>query len=132
MNILLKAAAITSLGLGLLGAFLPVLPTTPFLILAAALSYRSSPRIRQWLLEHPVFGSTIREYLQQRTISRATLRKALAMLWFGLLVSILLVQHVWVTVGLVTIGMLVTLYLVRICSDRLAPSRAIHREGVDE
>lgn len=110
----LKVAAFASLSLGLIGAFLPVLPTTPFLILAAALSYKSSPRLRRYLLEHPVFGVTIRNYLHNRAISHTALRKALITLWLGLLLSILLVQNVWVTVFLVVIGGLVTLYLLRL------------------
>lgn len=112
MKILVKLAAFTSLALGMIGTLLPVLPTTPFLILAAALSYKSSPRLRRWLLEHPVFGVTIRDYLQKRSISTSTLRRALLMLWLCLPISILLVQNVWVSVFLVLTGLLVSIYLL--------------------
>jgi len=114
MKILLKLAALGALGLGMIGTLLPVLPTTPFLILAAALSYKSSPRLRRWLLEHPVFGVTIRDYLQRRSISVSTLRRALLMLWLCLSISILLVQNIWVAVFLVITGLLVSLYLLRL------------------
>lgn len=111
---LLKIAAFAALGLGMIGAFVPVLPTTPFLILAAALSYKSSPKLRRWLLEHPVFGAPIQDYLQNRSISTATLRKALIMLWLCILVSILLVRNLWITLFLLTTAGLVTMYLLRL------------------
>lgn len=110
----LKIAAFTAVILGMIGAFVPVLPTTPFLILAAALSYKSSPKLRKWLLEHPVFGTTIEDYLQKRSISTAALRKALVTLWLGMLVSSLLVQNLWVTIFLLLTGGLVTIYLLRL------------------
>jgi len=98
----------------MIGAFVPVLPTTPFLILAAALSYNSSPTLRRWLLEHPVFGAAIQDYLQNRSISTTALRKALVMLWLGMLISIYLVQNFWVTIFLLTTAGLVTAYLLRL------------------
>jgi len=102
----------------MIGAFVPVLPTTPFLILAAALSYKSSPKLRKWLLEHPVFGATIEDYLQKRSISTAALRKALVTLWLGMLISILLVQTLWITILLLLTGGLVTLYLLRLNREK--------------
>jgi uncharacterized protein len=48
--------------LGFIGVVLPVLPTTPFLILAAFAFGKSSPRLKQWLLDHPIFGDPIRDW----------------------------------------------------------------------
>lgn len=87
---LLKLGACICIGLGVIGAFLPILPTTPFLILATVLSYNSSPKIRRWLLDHPVFGDTIQSYLENRSITITALRSALVTLWLCLLVSICL------------------------------------------
>ena len=111
---IMKIAAFLCVGLGIIGAFLPVLPTTPFLILATVLSYNSSPKLRQWLLEHPVFGDTIQNYLDNRSISTTALRSALITLWLCLVVSIWLVSKLWVTITLLVIGGLVTLYLLRL------------------
>lgn len=111
---LLKIGACICIALGIIGAFLPVLPTTPFLILATVLSYNSSPKIRQWLLEHPVFGETIQNYLENRSISVTALRSALVMLWFSIVVSSWLVDNFWVGTVLLITGGLVSLYLLRL------------------
>lgn len=109
-----KIGACICIGLGVIGAFLPVLPTTPFLILATVLSYNSSPKIRRWLLEHPVFGNTIQNYLESRSITSAALRRALVTLWLCLAVSVWLVSSAWVIAMLLATGGLVTLYLLRL------------------
>jgi len=114
IRFLLKIGACLCIGLGLLGAFLPILPTTPFLILATVMSYNSSPKIRQWLLEHPVFGATIKNYLEHRSISVSALRNALVTLWLCLGVSIWVVKNVWVGGVLFITGSLVTFYLLRL------------------
>jgi len=111
---LLKIGACICIGLGLIGAFLPVLPTTPFLILATALSYNSSPKMRRWLLEHPVFGSTIQNYFEHRSITTKALGRALVTLWLGLGASVWLIDSVVINIMLLATGGLVTLYLLRL------------------
>lgn len=64
--------------LGFIGAFLPVLPTTPFLILAAACFARSSPRFEKWLLDHPRFGPVLREWREKGAIPLKAKYMALA------------------------------------------------------
>ena len=61
---------ILSLGLGALGILLPLLPTTPLVLLAAFSFARSSDRLHQWLLEHDVFGALIENWRQYGAISR--------------------------------------------------------------
>ena len=95
------------LGLGLLGVVLPVLPTTPFLLLAAACFARSSPRLHGWLLNHPTFGPPIRNWEEHGAISRKAKRFAVVSmgavlgLSVGLALSwkILLVQGILIAVG---------------------------------
>ena len=57
------------LGLGVIGVFVPGLPTTPFLLLSAAFYVRSSRRMYRWLLHHKIFGKFIRDFRESRSIS---------------------------------------------------------------
>jgi uncharacterized membrane protein YbaN (DUF454 family) len=95
------------LALGLLGVVLPVLPTTPFMLLAAACFARSSPRLHRWLLGHPVFGPPIRNWEENGAISRPAKRLAvgtMAVVWgvsifAGLPWSALAVQTALIGIG---------------------------------
>ena len=66
--------------LAVAGVFLPLLPTTPFLLLAAGLFTRSSPRFEQWLLNHSVFGEPLRRWRESRAISARAKTSAVAMI----------------------------------------------------
>lgn len=70
MRIVLLCLGWLAVALGVIGAFLPILPTTPFMILAAALFARSSPRFEKWLLDHPKFGKPLTDWRKQGAISR--------------------------------------------------------------
>jgi len=63
---------LTSLALGFVGVILPLLPTTPFLLLAAFAFARSSPRLNAWLVNHPQFGILIRNWQRDGSIGRRT------------------------------------------------------------
>lgn len=66
-----------SVGLGVVGLFLPLLPTTPFMILAAGLFAKSSPRLHDWLLGHRLFGPAIRDWRDNRAIAPKAKRGAI-------------------------------------------------------
>ncbi|HXV29523.1 MAG TPA: DUF454 family protein [Sinorhizobium sp.] len=70
-------------GLGIAGIFLPLLPTTPFLLLAAWLFARSSPRLEQWLFDHPLFGRTLRDWQEDGAISRRAKIGAISLMGLG-------------------------------------------------
>jgi uncharacterized membrane protein YbaN (DUF454 family) len=62
--------AYSAAGLGIMGAFLPLLPTTPFLLLAAWAATRGSPELHKWLYEHERFGPTLIAWEENRAVSR--------------------------------------------------------------
>ena len=63
-------AGLASLALGSIGVLLPLLPTVPFMILAAFCFANSSPRLESWLVEHHVFGTHIKNWRDRRAITR--------------------------------------------------------------
>ena len=83
VNIFLTILGLIALGLGILGAFLPVLPTTPFLLLAAALFLRGNKDLHHWLMTHPKLGT-----LRVKIVSVATL-------WLTLLYCAIFVAGHW-------------------------------------
>ena len=109
----LRLAGFLCLGLGIVGAFVPLLPTTCFLILAACCFAKSAPRWRRRILEHPRFGPPVRAFLEDGTLSR----RAKILSTAGIAVNYALT--VWLAalttgmaVGLGAILALVVLYIV--------------------
>ena len=70
-----------SLTLGIIGIFLPLLPTTPFLLLTAALYFRGSPRLYQWLLNHKCLGPYIRSFRENKAIPLRAKIISLLLMW---------------------------------------------------
>ena len=95
MNILLTILGIISLGLGILGAFLPVLPTTPLLLLAAALFLRGNRRLYDWLMNHPKLGPYITNFMKHKSIPLHIKVIALTTLWLTLLFCAVFVAEHW-------------------------------------
>ncbi len=88
--------------LGAVGVVMPVLPTTPFLLLAAACFDRSSPRFHRWLLSTKLFGPLIENWQRERYIEKRSKRVALAVVAITFTSSILIVEPValkWMLVG---------------------------------
>jgi uncharacterized membrane protein YbaN (DUF454 family) len=78
-----------SLGFGILGMFLPILPTTPFLLLSAALFAKSSTQYYQWLLNHKHFGQYIRDFRENKSIPLRIKIISITTLWVTILISII-------------------------------------------
>jgi len=102
---LLLAAGSVSTILALLGAFLPVLPTTPFLLVASACFARSSPAFHRRLLANRAFGPYLVQWDHDHTIPASAKRKAYGLLALSFPLSILLLDVLWLRITLAVIGM---------------------------
>lgn len=102
-----------SVALGVIGIFLPVLPTTPFLLLAAACFVRSSRRFYLWLVTHRHLGPWIRDYLEGQGIPLKGKIYALLLMWSSITLSCYLVPLPWARAFMLTSAVLVSVYILR-------------------
>ena len=116
---LLKGLGLLFVGLGAVGAVLPLVPTTPFLILAAACFARSSERLHAWLLGSRLFGPVLRDWEQRRCISRSAKTIALvSMVGVGGVSILVAVEAIWLRLlglGLVGVGCVTLLRIPTCC-----------------
>ena len=109
----LTAMGMLATALGIIGIFLPLLPTTPFLLLAAACFVRGSDRAYRWLITHPWFGSYIRNYREHRAIPLRTKFTAVGVLWGTIgLTALRIAPPWWVSALLMSVAGAVTLHLL--------------------
>jgi hypothetical protein len=110
---LMIIGGLLSVGLGIVGIALPILPTTPFFLLAAYLFVRSSQRLYRWLLTHRIFGNYIRNYIHHRAISPGIKIFTLVLLWGTILTSIYIMQELlWVQIILVLVAAGVSIHVL--------------------
>lgn len=103
----------TSVALGVIGIFLPVLPTTPFLLLSAACFARSSRRFYEWLVDHPRLGPWIRDYLDGEGIPLKGKVYAIGLMWASIALSCYLVPLFWARTFMLTSAVCVSLYILK-------------------
>jgi len=123
IRLLLLTGGWLSVGLGVLGIFLPVLPTTPFLLLAAACFVRSSRRFYLWLVNHKHLGPWIRDYLEGNGIPLKGKVYAIGLMWLSIGLSCYLVPMIWARGFMLTSAVLVSLYILR---QKTLPARVPH------
>jgi uncharacterized membrane protein YbaN (DUF454 family) len=121
VRVVLTTVGIVCVGLGIVGIVVPVLPTTPFLLLAAACFVRSSPRMHGWLLTHPRLGPYV-AFVDGGGMPARAKRNTLVVLWVAILASCAVA--LWsgashpvkaiVIATLLVVALLVTRYLLRL------------------
>ena len=113
-KVALNCIGTLALVLGVIGIFLPLLPTTPFLLLAAACYIKASPRAYNWLINHRFLGAYIRDYRAGRGIPLKTKIVTIAILWLTLSISAYKLHHIHIRVFLLLVGLGVTLHLITV------------------
>ena len=119
IQILLITLGTFFVGVGIAGIFIPVLPTTPFLLLSAALYAKSSKRFYNWLINNRIFGQYIKNYREGKGIPLRLKIITITLLWITIGCSaIFAVDILWVRITLVLIAVGVTVHVIRIRSKK--------------
>lgn len=108
---LLKGVAAASLVLAVIGIFLPIMPTVPFVLLAAWAATKSSPRLTHWLENHPRMGPPIRQWRQGGVVSRGAKWWATTMMSTGALFMMVVVRPLWLPLAVTAIMLAVGTWL---------------------
>jgi len=103
-----------SLITGIIGIFLPLLPTTPLVLLAAWCFSKSSERFHHWLMNHKYFGPMVRDWQSGTGIPRKARNRAIILMWMGMGISMIIIGRLWATISLICIGLAVCTYLLRL------------------
>jgi uncharacterized membrane protein YbaN (DUF454 family) len=114
-KIILISTGTLMVGIGIFGIFIPILPTTPFLLIAAALYARSSDRFYNWLLNNKIFGRYIKNYREGKGIPLKLKIFIIALLWLTIGISAFFaIDILWVRIILGIIAVGVTIHIIRI------------------
>lgn len=113
----MAAIGFVSLALGAIGVFLPVWPTTPFVIISAA-CFSSTPKLKAQIMRIGFFREHIRNYEEGTGLSRKTLLTSIAYLWTMLLISMALVRTPLMLTVLCVVGVAVTVHILVIARKR--------------
>lgn len=101
-----------SLVMGVIGIFLPLLPTTPFILLAAACFARSSPRFYAWITSHHRYGPMIANYLAGRGLPVKAKVMAISLLWISVSFTLFIVSLLWAKLAMLATALAVSLYII--------------------
>ena len=116
-----------SLILGVIGIALPILPTTPFLLLASAAFAKSSERFHRWLLNNKILGAYINNYQEGKGLPLKIKIITISLLWITIIISILLLMKLfWVQVVLICIALAVSIHISLIKPKKLEENEQIN------
>ena len=113
MKVIYLSLGFVSLGLGILGIPLPILPTTPFLLLAIACFARSSKRFEKWLYQRYVA-----DFRETKSIAKERKKKIIIQIYVLMGISIFFAPIFWVKIGLFCLTVFITYYLFKVIPDK--------------
>jgi uncharacterized membrane protein YbaN (DUF454 family) len=120
---LLITAGTLCAGLGIIGIFVPILPTTPFLLLAAACYMRSSERFYRWLTNNRIFGAYVSNYIEGRGMPVRIKIFTIFLLWLAIGLTIAFgVQNLVIRIILICVAIGVTVHVVLIRKRKVEPA----------
>ena len=117
MKFFLLLLGTISLVVGIIGIFLPVLPTTPLLLLAAWCYYRGSRRMYHWLMSHPHLGGYLRNFAEKKVIPLHVKGITLTLLWASLLFCTYILDPIWLKCLMMAIAIGVTWHILSYRSE---------------
>ena len=103
-------------GLGLIGIIIPGLPTTIFMILAAACFFRSSTTMYDWVINHPLFGDSVLRFRTGQGMAYKAKYTSICVMWFFILTSVgffLQAYYLWIKLIIVLLGLIGTIFIVK-------------------
>ena len=114
MKIFLTILGLVSFALAVAGIFLPLLPTTPLLLLAAWCFVRSSPHLYGWLMRHPKFGPYIRNFRESRAIPLRVKVVSVAMIWLtiGYCIVAVVDEYLWAQILLFVLAAAISWHIL--------------------
>lgn len=107
-------SGLLSLALGAAGLLLPIVPATPFLLLAVWCFARSSDRLYAKLRNNKLIGRFMREFMERRVVRRKVVRTAMAFLWLSVIIAVFLVKNPWLRLLILALGLAFSLLIRRI------------------
>ncbi|MGI6769210.1 MAG: YbaN family protein [Bacilli bacterium] len=110
-NIIYIILGSVSLGLGIIGIVLPILPTTPFILLAAYFYLRGSERLYFWLINHKVFGKYVYNYLTHKAIPLRAKISAIVLIWITIPICWILLKNLVFRIIITFIAIIVSIYI---------------------
>ncbi|MEX2785172.1 YbaN family protein [Streptococcus sp. H49] len=117
-KMLLITVGCLSLLLGVIGVVLPVLPTTPFLLLSGYCFARSSKKFESWLKQTKLYQFYVADYAESKSIAKERKKKIIVQIYLLMGLSVWLAPIVWVKIALLALTVFITYYLFRVIPDK--------------